>query len=109
MFTKRGNDCRLLEPLATDGPARLTRIASVNSAALLKHFSQLTAGLLQPFTRYMQPAAPPPGAEPLPSEGAPPLAPFSHAEFLDSLQREQLPPLLLSRFQNKVLTGSLCA
>lgn len=50
----------------------------------------------------MQPVAPPSGREPLPPGGAPHLPAFSHAEFLEGLQKEELSPLLLRCFSNRV-------
>ena len=49
------------------------------------------------------------GDSPLREAEPPPLPPFSHAEFLEQLEKkDQLPPILLRRFSNKVNTGLLC-
>ena len=43
------------------------------------------------------------GDDPLTEAEPPPLPPFSHAEFLEQLdKKDQLPAILLKRFSNKV-------
>jgi hypothetical protein len=64
---------RLLKPQKGDGPSRLASLASTNSDALRAHFRQLTAAFLEPFDRFMMPAAPPEGRPPY-ATPFPPLA-----------------------------------
>jgi hypothetical protein len=45
---------RLLPTRPEDGPEKARRAADANSAALRRHFAQLTAAFLQPFIALFQ-------------------------------------------------------
>lgn len=94
---------RLLPPPPPGAPPeRLARVAAANSAAIRKHFAELTGALLAPLDVCTRPVAPPQGGAPLPHAPPPHLPPFSHTDFLEGLQKAELPPALLQRFGNRV-------
>ena len=76
-------------------------MAVLNSQAVREHFVQLTVALLTPFAPYCQPTGPPPGDTPAPDQERPPLPAFSHADFIEQLQRQPLPPVLQQRFRSQ--------
>lgn len=86
---------RLVQPAANEAPAKAARICAANSAALRQHFTALTSAFLDPLLPFCTPPA---------SEGdapASPLASFSHAAFLDGLDRRKLAAALMERFSSQ--------
>lgn len=85
-----------MQPAANEAPAKAARICAANSAALRQHFTALTSAFLDPLLPFCTPPA---------SEGdapASPLASFSHAAFLDGLDRRKLAAALMERFSSQV-------
>lgn len=104
-----GTARRLLQLEAGISPARRAQVAAANSAALRRHFGELTGAFLLPFMAFWRPAGPPPGSGPVPVQGAPHLPPFSHTDFLEGLSQHAFPPVLLDRFGSQVCILSLFA
>lgn len=61
---------------------------------------ELTVAMLTPFAPYCEPTGPPGGA-PAPDQERPQLPAFSHADFIEQLQKQQLPPVLQQRFRSQ--------
>lgn len=93
--------CRLLKPGATDSSTKTARMALLNSQAVREHFVELTIAMLTPFAPYCEPTGPQPDEAPAPGQERPQLPAFSHAEFIEQLQRQPLPPVLQQRFRSQ--------
>ena len=77
-------------------------MAVLNSQAVREHFVELTIAMLTPFAPYCEPMGPQPGeATPAPDQEPPQLPAFSHAEFIEQLQRQPLPAVLQQRFRSQ--------
>ena len=76
---------RLLPIQAEDAPEKRARSAAANSAALRRHFGDLTTVFLLPFAPYVSPQLPPDGDGPMPAAGPPLQLAFSHTAFLEAL------------------------
>ena len=87
---------RLIQPAAGEAPAKAARVCAANSTALREHFYALTNAFLEPLLPFCLPQEPEPGSP------ASPLASFSHATFLEGLDRKRIPSLLLERFASQV-------
>ncbi|KAL3154098.1 hypothetical protein ABBQ32_013634 [Trebouxia sp. C0010 RCD-2024] len=92
---------RLLTPAATDSASKTARMAVLNSQAVREHFVELTIAMLAPFAPYCEPPGPQSGDTPAPDQERPHLPAFSHAEFIEQLQRQPLPALLQQRFRSQ--------
>lgn len=94
---------RLLPINTEDSPEKRVRSAAANSAALRRHFGELTTAFLLPFAPYVSPQLPPEGDGPLPASGPPLLPAFSHSAFLEAL------PVRFSYVEKRVpVEGGLC-
>ena len=82
-------------------------MAALNSQAIRKHFVELTLAMLTPFAPYCEPTGPQPGEAPALHQQPPQLPAFSHADFIEQLQRQPHPPVLLQRFRSQASTYSL--
>ena len=79
-------------------------MAALNSQAIRKHFVELTLAMLTPFAPYCEPTGPQPGEAPGPDQQPPQLPAFSHADFIEQLQRQLPAPVLLQRFRSQAST-----